>query len=73
MKRNELTLVKMYVRYNETVVDFILGLPDVLKVAEIYRQPLATNVILELRSRGALVPLVNKSLLSQCNECIMVT
>ena len=32
MQNNELTLIKMLVRYNKTVVDFILGLHGVLTV-----------------------------------------
>ena len=32
MQNNELTLIKMQIRYNKTVVEFILGLHDVLKV-----------------------------------------
>ena len=37
--------------YNKTVVDFILGLHDVLKVPQVHCYPLAINVTLELRSR----------------------
>ena len=36
MQNNELTLIKMQVRYNRTVVDSILGSHDVLKVPQVY-------------------------------------
>ena len=35
MQNNELTLIKMKVRYNKTVIDFILGSHDVLKVPQV--------------------------------------
>ena len=43
------------VRHIKTVVDFILGLHDVLKVLWVYCLPVATNVTLELFSRVVLV------------------
>ena len=56
------------VRYNKTVVDFILGLHDVFNVPRVYCKPLATNVSLELQFRVTLVPRVNNTPLVQTND-----